>query len=245
MRRTLLLVVLAATAAFFMAESVGAGKQDPLDWLNASANGQSTLYVEQQNDWPLPDDPALRVVNPLPGCAWDVNDRLELVDRGYLDPGVTVTKQVCMIADHNPTFRTVHGLSGWWSSERGRFGFDVRSSSAGLSVSACYQPQGRCFTASPVWDQLSRTYGWRLCSQVVYLPDDPALAEIPGSNGGVGVVSTVTTTITNTNGRRIRDVRAAVGVQDGSGLTGPPIGPGCADVPPTDHVDYPFTWDAS
>lgn len=240
MRRLVVVVLL----ALLVAGPVSAGKPQPLDWVNPATDGQSTYVVEQQNDWPWPA-PELRVVNPLSGCTWDVNDRLTLTDSGYLNPAVPVSKAVCMVTDHNPTWRSVFGLEGWWSSERGRFGFQLDAPSASLQITACYTPQDRCFTPAPVWQPTTRTYRWTVCSQVVYTPDDPVLTEIPGSNGGLGVVSQILTTVVNTGARRVPDVRLSVGVQDGAGLAGPPIGPGCADTPPTAHVAYPFTWDIS
>lgn len=237
-----------ATAVFLMVmlTSVAAsgnpksGKQQPLTFTTVTATSSWGSFVEQLNDWPAPQDP---IVNPLPACTWDINDHLSLVTTdGYIDPGVTVAKSVCMVADFDPVYKTVNGTANWWQSGRAHYGLSVTAPSPDLTVAACYEPQGRCFNRLPTYDPSTRMYGWSLCSQVVYAPDDEALAEVPGSNGGYGVVETITATISNTTDRRVKDIVAGVGVTSAAGLANPPRTPGCPDPLPPKTFDYPFSW---
>jgi hypothetical protein len=215
------------------------GKEQPLSFANATTGGASNVVIEQQNDWPFPPDP---IVNSLPGCTWDINDYLTLTTRGYLAPGAIVTKNVCMVSDYNPVYKTVNGMTTWWGSSRGHYGAAISAPSPDLNVTVCYAPQARCFHPSPVWDANAREYDWALCSQVVYVPDDPELVDIAGSNGGRGVVTTITFTLENPTARQVKGVSAGVGVASGAGLQNPPVTPGCPWPLPEKTYDYPFSW---
>lgn len=80
---------------------------------------------------------------------------------------------------------------------------ELGSPSASLLVQVCYSPQGRCFPLAP--QAVDTGYRYSLCSHVVYEPDDPALVEIAGSNGGLGVVTTITASVQNQTSATVRD----------------------------------------
>lgn len=219
---------------------IGRGQQQPLSWDGAGGDSAKNVVVEQQNDWPFPQDP---IVNPLPACYWDINDHLGLKARvGSLTAGAVVSKDVCMVSDYNPVVRIINGVENPVSGERGHYGMSMTAPSDGINVTVTYQPQDRTFMVLPTWNQLERQYEWAFCSQVVYVPDDAALAEIPGSNGGIGVVTTITLLLENTTGKTIKDVQPAVGVSSAAGLANPPVTPGCPSPVTGKTFEYPFSW---
>lgn len=234
-----------------------AAKSKGLTFYQTSA----ALYnpVEQWTDWVqgtyngFPADPSLWVNNPT-SCAWHVDDSTVWVAEGELLAGGSGVASLCMVSDQNPIYATHYGMTAWWSGVRNRFAVTISSPSSALIVTACYQPQARCFAVNAVWHQETDDYRYLACIQAVYDPGDPALVEVPGSNGGgrefggFGVVTTIATTITNPTGHTIRDLRAAMEVTNvGSGSQR--IGAGAALACEAGlaeinwpSYDYPFRW---
>ncbi len=229
-----------ALLLLLVTRSMSRGPQQPLSWVGAGGDSAKNVVVEQQNDWPFPPDP---IVNPLPACFWDINDHLSLKARlGSLAVGAVVSKDLCMVSDYNPVTKVINGVENPIYGERGHYGMSLVAPSDGIAVTVTYQPQGRTFTVLPDYNRAERQWEWGFCSQVVYNPDDPALAEISGSNGGIGVITTITLRLENTTGKLIKDVQPAVGVSSAAGLANPPVTPGCTP-PITGKVfEYPFSW---
>lgn len=216
------------------------GQQQPLTFSTGTATGASNIVIEQLNNWPFSANP---IVNPLSGCSWDVNDYLSLTtSEGYLDPGAGVAKSVCMVSGFTSILKTVNGVTGSYSAAGGHFGMSVQAPSPDLHVTACYSTPGRCFTPGPIWDSSAKQYVWIWCSQAVYVNDDPVLMEIPGSNGGIGVITTITLQVQNLTGRRVKNIRAGLGVASAAGLSNPPVTPGCSYPLAPKVYDYPFSW---
>jgi hypothetical protein len=132
-------------------------------------------------------------VNNPTGCVWDADDELERqsVGRQYLDPGVTVNDQLCMIAD-------------WAGYSYGghHAGVHFSSNSPNIAVSITFAP-GWTFTVPGVFDPVTRNYDYNGCQRAPwYIEGDLALQPILNSNGGVGVPTKVKLTITNLGSRR-------------------------------------------
>ena len=85
------------------------------------------------------------------------------------------------------------GTTGSWSFPKRTLGVSVRSSSPSLEVRACYEPGG-CIKFAAVKEGRSYRYGG--CILLRYANGDPALAEVPGANGAVGVMTQGTLTVT-------------------------------------------------
>lgn len=199
--------------------------------------GQSSTWIEQQDDWPRPDDGG--IVNPLAGCVWSVNDHYTIRKTGSLNAAASTSDTTCLVSDFNPVLATRFGFTdSWQMSDYGMFGVMVTAPTSGLSVAVCYQPQGRCFAPMSVQ---AGTKSWRttFCGRANYRPDDPVLQDIAGSNGGRGVVGSVTLTITNTTGRQVRDITVQWGVS--SDVFWPSACEGRINGP-ADHTEYPFEW---
>jgi hypothetical protein len=216
------------------------GKVDPFTW-GATVYRSTQAVVEQQSDFVGCCTPIAPVItNPLlPQCAWDVDDAWHQFGGGDLGAGQTVTGSLCMVSDHNPSYQCFDGVCGWGSGQRVRHSVSLGSPSAGLMVQVCYAPQGRCFTLAP--QAVDAGYRYTLCSHVVYDPSDPALVEIPNSNGGLGVVTTITTSVQNRTSATVRDnglLHELVGVGRSAVASPPPCAFG---VYPTTY-DYPFEW---
>lgn len=201
---------------------------------------QTDRIVEQQTDWAFPADPAEWVVNPYGVCLWDVDDHWQYWGSGSLKPGESASVDLCVVSDPVSIYKTVSGVTTWYSQETKFIALSVTTAkTAGLDVSVCYRPQGRCFYPHPVG---SSPVTYESCTQVRYGRDDPALSEIPGSQGGIGVLTTVTVTVTNPTSRTVRDVVAAAGpswLQAGSPL------PGCAGRVGAIVMDYPYRFSTS
>lgn len=223
-------------------ESAKGGKPVRFAW-QATEYRSTQAVVEQQSDFVGCCTPVDPVINPLlvspPLCAWDVDDAWHQFGGGDLAAGQTVSGTLCMVSDHNPTYQCINEVCGWGSGQRARHSAALGSPSAALIVQVCYSPQGRCFTLAP--QAVDSGYRYTLCSHVVYEPDDPALVEIPDSNGGLGVVTTITTTVQNPTGAAVRGnvlLHEVVGIGRSSIASLPP----CAfNVYPTTY-DYPFEW---
>lgn len=202
---------------------------------------QSTRWVEQQDDWPQgPDGVAILRPTVFPCDTWAVDDHADWRAFGVVQPGASTSRTDCQVNDFNPVFATRFGTTGWWSNARYGFtGVLVHAASADLTVTVCYAPQGRCFTVGAVWDASFGAYAYTFCGRANYGPNDPALAEVPGSNGGRGVFTYVTVTVTNPTGRRVRNVRADGGISSDFFFPA-----GCAG-PESEHSEYPFSWTAS
>lgn len=216
----------AAIAALVLAVPASAkGGPQPLDISDVPASDrQSSLWIEQQDDWPQPEDFIRNSVRP---CVWSVNDRVAWLAGGYLDPGASTVAQACVVSDFNPVYATRFGVTSWGSIAPYGF-FGVLVSNPALDVTVCYSPQNRCFTAEQAF-----------CGRANYLPDDPALGDIEGSHGGRGVITTITLTVSNPTAKRIRNIRVDWGIS--SDVRFPA---GCAG-PQQENAEYPFAWTSS
>jgi hypothetical protein len=235
------LVTLAMLAVFALGSSstfAGSPKQ-PLDLATANGFRQFSSWIEQQDDWPMPASP---IINPDPACTWSVNDHNDWLAIGSIEAGASTVRSQCIVSDFSPVYATRNGMTAWWSNAvYGFAGLSVRSMSPDLSVSVCYQPQGRCFVPSPVYDAADRVWLYRFCGRAHYDVEDPGLVDVAGSNGGRGIVGIVTMTVANPTSRRVRDVWAA------GGLSSDAFYPSACDRdaigrPIVPNVDYPFKW---
>lgn len=215
-------------------------------YLNLNVNTgftQFSQWIEQQDDWPQPEINA--ITNPNSHCTWSVNDHSDWLATGKLDAGQSTSRSRCIVSDFSPVFATRYGYTAWWSNAvYGFAGLKVLSPSPNILVSVCYQPQNRCFTLGSVYDPNERVWTYKFCGRAHYKNDDPALTEIVDSNGGRGVITTVTMTVTNPTGRTVRDLWAM------GGFSSDIIYPTACDrtefgFPIVPNSEYPFNWAVS
>jgi hypothetical protein len=132
------------------------------------------------------------VVNPT-SCAWDFDDHGSYLRGGALDAGASVRVIACLIANENPLF----GVS-WAIHPNWRFAVWAPRP---LDVTVCYDP-GICLPLS-----ITDTYRYEACTAgPFYGHESPAIQTIPDSNGGWGVPTTVTLTVTNPGNHRVRNI---------------------------------------
>jgi hypothetical protein len=208
--------------------------------------------VEQWMDWTVCCDPALEPekVHNLTGCGWDVDDARKQIGSGDIDIGQQVSLSTCLVNDASAIWacREVGwqepAVCAWWSGQSARHGFRAEGDSSALNVTACFQPQDRCFALSPVLTNAKTNhYVYEGCLDADYTPvqfypqghpqwgqlvnadvaPDIAyplpLVVIPGSAGiraGYGVLTTATLTATNPTGAVVRNAALTVSV-DGLG----------------------------
>lgn len=225
-----------------LAIPVSAAPQQPL-WLDGGiGSSQYTAWIEQQDNWPKPTD-GTAMTNPFgSACLWSLNDHWRKQALGFLDPGVVSSHEACVVSDFNPVWATRGTTTAWWSNALyGFYGVQVYAPSDKLTVTICYQPQGKCFTPAVFYDNMAKLWSWRFCGRANYLPNDSALVEIPGSGGARGVVTSVTLSVKNIGSRRARDILAKWSVS--SDIVEEP---GCVawSDRPANH-DYPFAWTSS
>jgi hypothetical protein len=221
--------------------------------------GQQNNVVEQQSDQHWPPDP-LRynpdwlhyVIDPINNCMWNADDNAQLIQVGrYVGAGQTVSGSYCKIADSHSAYVCINDQCASWAfSKAEAIGYAVTSPSKSLVVKLSWQPQNKVFTLTPV--QIDRqTYRYSICVAIYYDKDDPlALQHVPGSNGsndpnsveGVGVVSSVTPSITNPTSKAIKGIAyelTALGasqVNDNVCTQGPP------NYYSGSNREYPFIW---
>lgn len=165
--------------------------------------------VEPWSGYPIPTDSSVWVVNPT-GCLWDPDDTDHIIVTGALNPAAEAVLTDCIVANPDPIWMTANGTTAWWHwAPHPNLTFDVRAPSPSLGVAICYQPQDVCFALQP---QATPTgYEYTGCAQgPIYTADSPAVQPIVGSNGGYGVLTTVTFRIRNSTTRKILKVAATV-----------------------------------
>lgn len=212
------------------------GSGDPFAFV-LQPDVQIDNLVEQQTDYPFPADSAEWTINPFDFCYWDVDDHWQYLGRGYLPAGASVSLDQCFVSDPDSYTRTINGTTANWSTPRKYLGVYLTAPSPDLVITVCYQPQGRCLSPGPVGDGQTQTY--QSCTQAHHESGDPALVEIPGSQGGVGVVTTITLTVTNPTSRKVQGILASTGPShlNTTALTG------CQGLGWDDLVhDYPFRY---
>lgn len=222
--RTLAGLTLVALVLVLPASARGGPQPLGASWAGGQ---QETAWVAQQqitNTTPT---------NPL-ACFWSVDDHGSWTSRGDLDAGASASRETCRVADY---------------PDNSPYGFAtvfVQSKSDELAVSVCHS-QGRCFVSAPVWDPTARVFTYTSCSRAHYSSGDPLMQDIDGSLGGRGLVTTITTTVANPTGRKVRDVFAQVGyASDIAVFLGWNEARGCLPTfPYVDRLDYPFEWTAS
>lgn len=184
MSRLFFLVLLAASAAFLVAATGNAAKPQHAGGDHAFSWQLTNLDiagdVEQQPG----------VVNS-DGCLWDIDDNWRMGDGGNLGAGEVASASQCLVADG------AYHLTG----------VSVEALSPQLKVTVGYEPQAVVFTLTP--EQIDRRL-WRYlgCVTGPLYGNWPALPVIEGSNGGHGLVTTVTVTVENLSDRPARDVAA-------------------------------------
>jgi hypothetical protein len=193
--------------------------------------------IEQQTD--LPFGSGNVVTNPYRAtpCAWDVDDHWYSIAEGTLRAGQSLTKTECVVSSPAGFFVSVNGNWGWYYYALGWYGVQVKADVGTLDVRVCYDVEDYCITATPT--QVAGSWVYNSCSLAAYSPDDPTVQDIPGSNGGRGVVHQVTTTVTNPTGRNVRSFSSMVG-SVGVYMYASGWG-GCVQGAPVVY-DYPFSY---
>ena len=138
--------------------------------------------------------------------------------------------------DFNPIY-SCRLICANWSGVSNSFGARVVAPSDVLGVTICYSTPVRCFVLTPVYDPGQRAYVYANCSQAVYDPADPAIVDIPGSNGGRGVPTALTLTVANPASGTVRGITVMWGISGDVVMA-----PSC--VSPTNFPNhaYPFSW---
>jgi len=215
-----------------------AQQQAALNLLVMSGGGEAHTRIEKQTWWldGITPDPSHTVVNPGGVGTWDINDNNDWVAGGSLPAGAITIGSWQHVWDWNPIYRCFGGVCADRSGPSNEYGATVTAPSDGLSVTVCYQPQARCFPLVAVYDAGARLYRWHICTEAIYQPDDAAIVDIAGSNGGRGVPTTMTLTVTNPTSRVVKDIIANFGIS--SDVT---FRAGCTVEPPA-HFDYPYGW---
>lgn len=132
-------------------------------------------YVEQQSSPPWPNcTPTICVRNLPQACLWSADDRAEYGAYGSLSGAVTLTE--CEIADQ---FQRLHSVK-------------IVADSPSLTVTLRFDPPGTMFTVTP--QLVAGRYEYRGCVVGPMYSGGPTVFD---SNGGWGVPTTTTLTITN------------------------------------------------
>lgn len=162
-----------------------AAHADPFVWYL----GQRTLQqpVEQQTPGgALQPDQSLWVVNPTE-CAWDADDRLQTRGMGNIPAGGSTTWHECLVADGRSHVFAVSA----YAPREGLLVTITWSNADAMRTITLDMPRRQSVTAcfeGPEYDEGS-----------------PLLVPIPDSNGGVGQVTDIAVTATNTTDRTMRD----------------------------------------
>lgn len=199
--RAFAIAVLAASAlAPAFAEPSPAAARGSVAFAFSMAAAEQENCVEQQSDGLGNCGSPTAVVNPT-GCIWTVDQYTIDKAGGELAPGSTASDHMCLISD---------GLAGWWG-EPHWVSAGVTSSKDNLAVSLKDQ-FGDVWPIQPT--SAGNGYAWSLCMAG---PSYAVYPIIPGSNGGFGVQTDYTLSVTNTTAQMARGVAAQFEIQGTSG----------------------------
>lgn len=210
-----------------------------LDLSSPTGYAQTNSQIEKQS-WFLAGgawDPDHTVVNST-ACSWDINDHSQWQAMGDLAAGASVSTSFCHVMDFNPIF-ACKPMCANWSGFSNWIGWQVGAKGAGIVASICFAPQGRCFTPAVI--DYGRGFSQTFCGQAVYAGPqgtDSAVVPIANSNGGYGVVTTATLSVTNSGSHLARGVAVLWGLASDQFY---PTGCSNPDHSPQAH-DYPFNW---
>lgn len=237
-------VFLVACVVALSTVALVANRPQPLSLVQGVTGGGQLNYQIDKQSWWLDGthvDPDHRIVNPLAGCTWDINDHNEYEARGVLIAGSSVNRTDCHVFDTNPFYACNSGTCAWWSGPSNWVGLEGWSTSSALIATLCFQPQNRCFTATPIYvGGSAKLYRYDACVQAVYDPTDASIVEIAGSNGGRGLVTTVRRSVTNPTARDVKSVQVNWGLASDVFTT-----PGCPAYPLSTWAiqsEYPWRW---
>ncbi|HEY4612509.1 MAG TPA: hypothetical protein VII11_05965 [Bacteroidota bacterium] len=171
------LLSLAILATFILVMPASAGRQGVTELITSELS--ITGPIVQQSPDPCSEETCVR--NPTTNCLWNVDDRWTAgIAARKIGAGVSASGSVCLISDNHVPF----------------WGAQVRAEKGDLLVTLHFEPQNVTFRLDPVqWG--TKAWEWKGCMSGPYYPGWNALPEIPDSNGGHGVLGTVTFTITN------------------------------------------------
>jgi len=189
-----------AIIGIFALPAAATGRPRPLTFVAGTSDYQPVVEQQSPNFFHAPCsggagdgcDPSTWVVNPLRSapCAWDVDDHFVYsAGSGYVEAGTSASVSVCVVADANDNYGgDDHMLKA-----------SVWAPTPNLTVTLA-DDQGVSLTLAPVPD--GNGYRWDACRV-----DHTAgpFHEIPGSNGGVGLLVWHTLTVTAPD-RTVRSV---------------------------------------
>lgn len=209
MRRALLALVLVLVTASPVFAARGLGKPDVFAlsaWgadVNKVVKQQATYPGCNWNDpEPYPGD-EFCIINPnhlANDCFWDIDDRGSTAGYGRFFAGTT-SSATCVYYDG-----AIHLI-----------GVGLLSTTPDLAVTVTYTP-GLSFQITPTPYTLDERWTWFYQGCIVgprYQPTDPLVTTIPGSNGGYGVPTTVSVSISNPLDQRPKETTSG-GVAFGS-----------------------------
>lgn len=236
-------LITAILLSLLVVSPVSANKAQPLDFTHSTGGGQSSQRIEKQTWWidSVTPDPNHIVVNPGGYGSWDINDHNDSSSTGYLNAGVTQSVTYQHIFDWNPMYSCRVGTCAYWSGVSNWYGTTIVAPSNGLNISVCFAPQNRCFNLVPVWVPDWRAYKYSFCGQAVYGLDDPAIIDIPGSNGGKGIPTNITLSVTNPTSRSVKDITVNWGITSDIVFDSACSNPSPNSDPNIQH-SYPFDW---
>ena len=177
------LLPLAALVALILVMPASAGPPGVTELITSELS--ITGPIVQQS--PDPCTEATCVRNPTTNCLWNVDDRWTAgaVAR-KIGAGISASGTVCLIADNHVPF----------------WGARVRAEKGDLQVTLHFEPQNVTFRLAPVqWD--TKAWEWKGCMFGPYYPGWNVLPIISDSNGGRGIIGSVTFTVANPTGKFI------------------------------------------
>jgi hypothetical protein len=252
-RRLLPVAVLAATLGLLFGSAAPALAQPPslLDLSIHSGGGQFDGTIEKQT-WTHADGTKYHIVANPTSCTWDINDHNEFTARGDVAPGSVTSTTFCHIASAEPLYACYGDYCAWWSGSDNWVGLQMYAKTADVKATICFS-QDRCFDAFQTYDRKNRVWVSQFCVTAIYRGDpyDPAMVDIPDSNGGIGAPEDVTFTVRGTQAKGVvhdvgfdwglsSDIVYPNGCLYGVDANGFPIN--------VNHVphqsDYPFVWAA-
>ena len=227
---------------------LSSGKPQPISFDRWTGGSQGHSIIDKQSWWLDSShvDPTHTVTNPGPvtfgrSCTWDINEHSDFSTiTGFIAAGTSTSREDCHVFDFDPVYSCFGDVCSSRSFNSNWVGLQVYASSSNLVSTMCFQPQGDCFTATPVYDSTLKLYNYAICAQALYIPDDLAVIDIDGSNGGRGVPTIITRTVTNPTANTVKTAVAKWGLASDV-ITAP----GCPEYPWRQwpfQSSYPWRW---
>jgi len=195
-------LILALPILFLLATSTSAYAQTPFAWW--AYNARFGFYIEQESAfYAIPQSQWVYRSSALAGCHWELDDMQQITGNGgSLDPGGTSVYTACIIAD-DPKY-------GIWG-----FNYGITLSAPSPALVATISLPGFTHRLTAVKSGNNNWTYTGCASGPIYTSSSPDIVNLPNTNGGSGVPTRVTLSVSNPTKFTVHNISSSAFIADG------------------------------